>query len=75
MFLPTYYLCNGLFSFLWMIRSSRSELLVCMIREGILRVIGDIIVSETDPLVLVCLLSFFIFNQFLILFAHSFIIL
>ena len=29
-----------------------------MIREGILHVIGDIIVNETEPLVLVCLLLF-----------------
>ena len=38
--------------------NSRSELLDCMLCEGILRVIGDIIVNETDALVLVCLLSF-----------------
>ena len=36
--------------------NSRRELLVCMIKEGILHAIGDIIVSETDPLILVCLL-------------------
>ena len=41
--------------------NSRSEVLDCMIGEGILRVIGDIIVNETDALVLVCLLSFFTF--------------
>ena len=33
-----------------------------MIGEGILRVIGDIIVNETDALVLVCLLSFLHFS-------------
>ena len=33
--------------------NSRFELVVCMVNGGILRVIGDIIVSETDPLVLV----------------------
>ena len=36
-----------------------------MMDEGILRLIGEIIVNETDPLVLVCLLRFY----------HSFIIL
>ena len=40
--------------------NSRSELLVSLLNGGILHVIGDIIVSETDPLVLVCLLYFFI---------------
>ena len=34
--------------------NSRSELLACMMKEGLLHVIGDVIVSETDPLVLVC---------------------
>ena len=38
--------------------NSRSELLDCMMKEGILRMIGDIIVNETDSLVLVCLLCF-----------------
>ena len=33
--------------------NNRNEVLVCMIREGVLRVIGDVIVSETDGLVLV----------------------
>ena len=48
--------------------NSRSELIVCMMNEGILHVIGDIIVNEMDPLVLVCL--FCVFDLFLI---HSFI--
>ena len=34
--------------------NSRSELLVYMVSSGLLRVIGDIIVDETDPLALVC---------------------
>ena len=42
--------------FLEVLLNSRSELLVCMMNDGILRVIGDITVNETDPLVLVCLL-------------------
>ena len=50
--------------------NSRSELIVCMMNEGILHVIGDIIVNEMDPLVLVCL--FCVFDLFLI---HSFILL
>ena len=50
-----------------MLLNSRSELLVCMIREGILQVIGDIIVSETDALVLVCIFFIYVFFLF-----HSF---
>ena len=46
-----------------MLMNSRSELLDCMVHEGILPVIGDIIVSEADPLVLVCFLYSF-FNTF-----------
>ena len=44
------------FLFCRVIRSSstRSELFDCMIGERILRAIGDIIVNETDALVLVC---------------------
>ena len=60
------------FLFCRVIRSSstRSELFDCMIGEGILRVIGDIIVTETetDDLVLVCLLSFFYIFHLLFLF-------
>ena len=47
--------------------SNRSELLVCMVKAGILRVIGDIIVSETDALVLVCLVFIFCVTSFLFL--------
>ena len=41
-----------------MVLNCRRELLVCMVNHGILQVIGDICVSETDQLVLVCLLHF-----------------
>ena len=34
--------------------NSRSELLACMISNGLFQVIGDIIANETDGLVLVC---------------------
>ena len=40
-----------------------------MMKEGILHVIGDIIVSETDPLILVCL-PFFSFFKALSLLVH-----
>ena len=39
-----------------MIINSRSDLLVCIVNEGLLPVIGDVIMSETYPLVLVCCL-------------------
>ena len=43
-----------------------------MVDEGILRLIGDIIVNETDPLVLVCLLySSFSFILFMFLFIYA----
>ena len=38
-----------------------SELLVCMMHDGLLHVIGDIIVSETDPSVLICSINYAFF--------------
>ena len=38
----------------------RNELLDCMINEGLLRQIGNIFLSETDLLVLVCFLRYFL---------------
>ena len=47
--------------------NSRSELLVYMINSGLLRVIGDIIVNETDPLAIVCcVLRSFLIHSFLL---------
>ena len=34
--------------------NSRGELVDCMMNEGLLHAIGDIVVSETDSLTLVC---------------------
>ena len=42
-----------------MLLNNRSELVECMMNEGILHIIGDMIVSETDPLVLVCFFCLF----------------
>ena len=39
--------------------NSRSELLDCMLNEGIIGIIGEMIVSETDPIILVCFLFIF----------------
>ena len=44
-----------------------------MIREGVLRVLGDVIVSETDGLVLVWLVFlFFVWDHFFFLFVDYF---
>ena len=45
---------------LWLevLLNNRSEVVDCMISNGILHVIGDVIVSEMDPLVLVRFTSF-----------------
>ena len=49
--------------------NDRKELLVCVMNAGVLRAIGDVIVNETDPLVLVCVLSYlFVFLSFFISF-------
>ena len=50
--------------------NSRNELLACMMNEGILRAIGAIIVSETDPVVLVCFLCLFSLSAFSLLFLN-----
>ena len=44
--------------------NGRRELLDCLLNEGILRIIGDIIVSEADPVVLVCILYFSLIIRF-----------
>ena len=41
-----------------------------MIREGILRVIGEICVNETDHLVLVCLIHFLFYVLLFALFGY-----
>ena len=45
--------------------NSRSELYACMMHEGLLRVIGEIVMTETDPLVLVCFASSVIHLSFI----------
>ena len=53
------FLYNMLFMEIEVVLNSRSELLDCMMNEGIIGVIGEMIVSETDPIILVCFLFIF----------------
>ena len=41
--------------------NSWSELLEYMVNEGIIGIIGEMIVSETDPIILVCFLIIFFY--------------
>ena len=48
-------LCN-----LEVLLSRRPELIDAMIESGILSVLGDVVINETDALVLVCFLHFYL---------------